>query len=112
MAKKYDCTNDYISFDRVIDLQTPVVSRDTFGAEILTWTSDIIPASIEPQNNSQEDVGSSKKRAFTTINFIIRWRNLLHEKQKIVFEGNEYDIIGITEVPRRKYTRINAVFIR
>lgn len=114
MAKnKNNCLDDYLCFDRIIELQTPSTYRDTYGEELKSWSSEFIPTAIDPADNKTENFGtSSKENALTTITFTIRYRDLLNEKQKITFEGNEYDILGITEVPRRKYTKINAVLIR
>lgn len=99
--------------DRTITLQTPVISRDSFGAEVITWTSEDIPAAIDTGLNRSESMSaSSKELALTAITFTIRYRTGLTEKQQLVFESNVYDILGITEVERRDYIRITATLKR
>lgn len=100
---------DYVSFDRVITLKTPSASQDSFGAEVLTWSTEDIPAGIEYVASPKEQIGNSQKPyAVTAIVFTIRYRSGLTEKQQITFETNEYDITNIAEVGRRKYSRITA----
>lgn len=107
MNKAMAC--EYVSFDRWITLKTPSSTRDAFGAEVLSWSTEDIPAGIEYVTSPKEQIGTSQKPyAVTTIVFTIRYRSGLTEKQQITFETNEYDIINIAEVGRRKYSRITA----
>lgn len=101
-------TCEYINFDRIITLRTPSEARGDFGEVITTWTDVDIPAAIQYRSGVENMSQSGKEYAVTTVIFTIRYRTGLAEKQQITFENNEYDIVGIAEVPRRKYTKITA----
>lgn len=103
----------YFRMDRIITIQTPTASQDDFGGEVITWSNEDIPAAIETGLNKSESMGKSLKEiGLTTITFTTRYRSNINEKQQIIFESNVYDILGITEVERRDYTKITATLKR
>ena len=85
--------------NRIVELQEPVVSRDAYGGEIVTWTTRAkVWASFENVGKNTERYirAASKVKVFRmgryemrppTVNFDERWR--------IVEDGRVWDVAGI-----------------
>lgn len=92
--------------DRKITFRNFTVSRDDYGDEILTW-ADVLTtrASIDYRSGgTKEAVEVERETAFNTVNFVIRQRSVFTPtaKMKIVFDGSEYDIQSIQELPETR----------
>ena len=88
--------------NRIVDLQRPVVKRDTFGGENVTWESvantwahvNQTGVSERFENDAARDVPSR----FAKIR--IPWRDDVDETMRIVYDGAAWDIEGIAAIGR------------
>lgn len=55
-----------------------------------------------------EKFEQDRETSRTTKEFKIRWRSGLNEKMRVVFDGNNYDIVDIMELGRREAQVIKA----
>ncbi|MCH7573613.1 MAG: phage head closure protein [Candidatus Marinimicrobia bacterium] len=89
--------------DRRIDIQTVTGSVDSLGTPKRTYAnlSASVPAQVMPASSSEsyrnnQDVGSDD------LVITIRHRTDFDRKARIVYDGNNYDIMGIQEIGRRE----------
>lgn len=98
------------TLDRRICIETPTSSRGTSGQELLTWaTFAECWAGVEyPGTKSDEGVIADQEVSVTTVNFIIRYRDGLNQKMRIVYNGENYDILNKFELGRREFLKLPA----
>lgn len=96
-------------YDRKIELQTLVITRDPdSGEEIHTWTLlKRVWAQYLPFRQ-QERFSAGREVAVFSARFVIRYLTGIAEKDRIVFDGKNWDIIGISERTRRVDLEITA----
>ena len=90
--------------DRIVELQSRTVTRDSFGGEIESWSEiDKVWAAVNQtgvSENFQND--ASRKVALRNSTIRIRWRGDVQETSRVVFDGFPWDIKGIAELGRRR----------
>lgn len=97
--------------NRRIQIQRATVSASATGMEVRTWeTLYTLWAKVEfPQTGQQEIFLGDQQVATTRVNFTIRHRDGLGEKDRVVYLEQEYDILNIIEHGgRREYLIIQA----
>ena len=83
-------------------LQTKTVSRDTFGAETVTWTTlATVWGSVEPMRG-QEFIESQRAWAEVDTRMRIRYRDGLVPTMRATWSGHVYDVKAVIEVEERK----------
>lgn len=97
--------------DRRIRIETPTSSRGNSGQEVLTWSNFAeCWASIEtPNTKSDEGVIADQEVSTTFTVFLIRYRDGLTQKMRIVYNGKYYDIQNIMEQGRREFLRLPCI---
>lgn len=91
--------------NRRILIQQETATRGTSGQEILTW-SDVanVWAKVSyPLTGSGESVEADQVIVTTTTEFVIRFRNGIDEKMRIVYNGSNFGIININETQERNH---------
>lgn len=98
------------NLDRRICIQTSTETRGASGQEVLTWTTWVeCWAGIEyPGTRSDEQVIADQEVSMTTVFFIIRYRDGINQKMRIMYNGVYYDILNKFEIGRREYLRLPA----
>ena len=95
--------------DRSIDIQTSTATQNSVGEPILTWAdvASAVPARVMPTRGgerftAQQVVGD----AVTT--FRIRYRTGVTVRNRIVYDGKNWDIRDVREIGRREGLEIDA----
>lgn len=89
-------------FDRYIDLQSESIDRgDAGGIEksYSTYASDV-PAEVKPMK-SLETFQSGREMARRFFQFNIRYRSDLSTTDRIVFDGQNFDVMSFSPFGRR-----------
>lgn len=97
--------------DRRITLERAIETRDAFNNPILTWSTLATRwASVEHIRDTErwtaQEVGAA-----ATLRFQIRWSSTvadLNAKDRVVYQGNEHDIMAVKELGRREGLEITA----
>ena len=90
--------------DRIVELQSRRVTRDSFGGEIESWSEiEKVWANVNQtgvsenfENNAARDV------ALRNATIRIRWRDDVQETSRVVYGGFPWDIKGIAELGLRQ----------
>lgn len=77
-----------------LTIQESTATKDTYGAEIQTWTTYATVWASKKHNSSREFYSAQKTNAEITDLFIIRYRNNIRPKMRISHNGKYYDILG------------------
>ena len=90
--------------DRIVSIEKPTISRDSFGSEILTWRELAeVWANVRPtgaEERFRQD--SNKEQALRRAKMRIRWRDDVYETYRVVYDGFNWDIEGIEEIGFRR----------
>lgn len=92
------------SRDVRITIKTPTSTYNSLGEEIITWAdiATIWAGANYPKSNSTERFEGDQQVVTTSVVFNIRWRNDFNEKDKIVFGGEDYDILNLRMIGRNR----------
>lgn len=95
--------------DRSIDIQASTAVQNTVGEPILTWSNVAasVPARVMPTRGgerftAQQVVGDA------VVTFRIRYRTGLTVRNRLVYNGKNWDIRDIREIGRREGLEIDA----
>lgn len=89
------------ALDRPIRIETPVETQDEFGQPIVVWqTLASVWANVRSVD-AIESYTASRELATTAKRFLFRWVTGLTAKDRIVYEGRNYDIVSIAEREQR-----------
>lgn len=94
--------------DRRIRLERRTVVTDSSGQPVEHW--DLVAevwARYEPGPGT-ERFGVQQLVATTDVRFLIRWRRDATPLHRVVFEGREYDVLGVQELGRREALAVTA----
>lgn len=96
--------------DRRIVLQSATITNDpNYNEEILTWTTCATVWARMEFHKSDEGEAASREYAEMGLYFTIRYRDDVSAEHRIVYESNNYEIIGRPrEIGRRKHLKIRA----
>lgn len=98
--------------DRKIVIQRATVSRDAHGGEVLTW-ADYKTRWAEVRYTGGAEVQASNKET-AALAVVFRFRHIpdLTEKDRIVFDGNNLDIVAIIPEGRKSFQTVQTEFRR
>lgn len=97
--------------DRRIDIERPVVTIDTFGAESTTWEVFArVWAEAQPLRTA-ERYQSAQIREAKAYTFRIRYLSGLETTMRIRYRNELYRITGIAEMGRRVGQEISAEYL-
>ena len=99
------------TLDRRINILEPTVVRDAMGAAIeqfsVRWAN--VPCSARPFTGREKyKVESAREMTYKQYKFTVRYISGLNQKHRIVFEGETFDILYISELVRRQGLEILA----
>jgi SPP1 family predicted phage head-tail adaptor len=96
--------------DRRIALQSATVTNDAnYNEEDLTWATYATVWARMEFHKSDEGEGQSREYAEMGLYFTIRHRTDVTAEHRIVYESNNYEIIGRPrEIGRRQFLKMQA----
>lgn len=96
--------------DRVIEIYSITkVERSTGYTHIGYTLSHTVRAKLMAPKSLDETIEANRLSETLKQEFIIRYISGLDAKSRIVYDGQNYDIIGITELGRRKFSMITTI---
>lgn len=98
--------------DRQIEIQRAIFARDSFNNAVPTSWNSFAKVRAKKLNVSDgERIAAQEVGADITLRFQIRWNSkvaTINAKDRIVFEGKTYGILGVKELGRRVGREITA----
>jgi SPP1 family predicted phage head-tail adaptor len=99
------------SLDRFVTLRRATVTTDAMNAQVLTW-ADLarVPCKYTPVSDG-ERWRAAEMNASITARFVIRYSNNIADigpKDRLIYEGREFDIVGAKELQRLDGIEISA----
>ena len=90
--------------DRIVELQSRTVTRDSYGGEIVSWSEiDKVWANVNQTGVSENfENESNRDIALRNSTIRIRWRDDVRESGRVVYDGFPWDIKGIAELGYRR----------
>jgi head-tail adaptor len=98
--------------DRRIRLETPRITIDDYGQEVVTYLGWIEMFAKVEYKNSDEAIRADVKVDEQTVEFTVRVSNAIRYANKlyrIIFQNMVYDIEGITFIGRNRWAVIRGV---
>lgn len=77
-----------------VALEIATVTRDTYGAEILTWRNLATVWASKEHKTSRKFYAAQKINAEITDLFTIRYRAGMTTRLRVTYDGKTYNIIG------------------
>lgn len=91
-------------FDQRITIQSVTEIADAFGQRIKTFSSlGIVWAKVEEKSGSEGEM-SDQIVATRKVQFLIRWRDDLNERMRIIYRAKTYEIESIINGDARQHT--------
>lgn len=87
--------------DRLITLESPSYSQNNFGASVESWTLEGEQWAKKHEGVGREFFTAAKVHAELSAVFEMRYRPDLKPTWRIVLDGVNFDILGISEIGRR-----------
>ena len=97
--------------DRFVTIQRKGGTQDAFGQVVPSFTTlATVPCQKEDllSSSSLEVVEAAQEQTKTISKFTIRYYPGLTAKQRLVFEGETYEIVRVAERGRKRYTVLMA----
>lgn len=99
--------------DRRITIQRYVIaSRDAFNEPVYVWSDLVVASASKEDVRDAERVAAQEVGADITTRFQVRWTEVLstvNAKDRVLYEGQVYSIVGTKELGRRRGIEITAV---
>jgi len=99
---------DARGFDRRVRIERKVSARDSMGGEVISYALRAEVWATVIHTRGREAYLANRVTPATDVEFRVRWRSDVAETDRIVFEGDPYDIQYIAEMGRRRKLRILA----
>ena len=81
----------------VIDIQQQSTQLDSFGQQILVWTSFIVCRAAIARVPGREVFDAAHRAGRVPVVFRIRWRAGLFPKMRVAFDGRLHNITSISD---------------
>jgi SPP1 family predicted phage head-tail adaptor len=98
--------------DREIAIQRATETKDSFNNTIYgPWTLLIKVRASKHEIRDSERISAQEVGADITARFQVRWNSVIatvNPKDRLVFEGRTYGILGVKEIGRREGREITA----
>jgi SPP1 family predicted phage head-tail adaptor len=96
-------------FDTRIILQQAVTSKDSHGQAVIAY-ADVCPLWARREETSgNEATENNRLQSSRSVTFTIRYRPLVTTKHRIVCNGTNHEITGLTTIGRRQYLEISTI---
>ena len=99
-----------VRLDRIIAIEKPVIARDVFGGELVSWAEVAKAWAHVNQTGVSErfEQGSEREQALRHARMRIRWRGDVDETMRVVYDGYAWDIEGIGELGYRRELELHC----
>lgn len=87
--------------DRRIELQSRTTAKDSYGEEVISFTSLAFVWASKRDERGREFLASNAERAEAMTIWAIRWRSDVKAQDRLVYATVQYDIESISELGRR-----------
>ena len=94
--------------DKKIKIQEFSTSQDSLGYPVETWTDVATVAAKVTHIRGIEQRGTDQTRNDIYTRFKIRWRDGVTPKNRVVYDGVNYDIVDVGEIGRREALEIDG----
>lgn len=95
-------------FDRAIVIEQRTVTQDSEGGDIVVWSTFLTTRAKYKSITSKERFAAAEIRESSAVSFTIRWYPGIKPDDRIVYDTNNYRILGTSEIGRRMYLDITA----
>jgi SPP1 family predicted phage head-tail adaptor len=85
-----------------IILEIPTVTRDGYGAEIISYVTHATAWASKRHKTSREFYAASKINSEITDLFVIRFRSKVSTRMRVNYGGKYYDILGADDPDGRR----------
>ena len=94
------------AMDRRIQIGTYTEIKNDSGENLRTWTyANAIWAQLQPAGGREQLEADQKVGAIDAI-FLIRYRSGITQRNLVKYNSENYDILGIEEVDRKRYLKL------
>ena len=87
--------------DRPITIYRAVETQDALNQPVITWSRVAKEWAKVTSIEIQEKFGADRMLSFKTRSFVIRYLSWLTPKHRIVYDGDNYDILSISDIEAR-----------
>lgn len=94
--------------DRRITLRQRTVTRDAFGAEVVTWTEWARPWAKRVELSGREYFAAKQVTPEVVRKYVIHWRAGVTEDMAVEADGQVWSIQRLVEVGRRQWLEITV----
>ena len=97
--------------DRVITVSVLDALKNSQGEHIgFSPTPLLVLAAAVEESKAVETTEETRLTAFNRLDFVVRHNTEIKPDMRITYEGAEYDILGIVQIPepRRMWTRLHC----
>jgi SPP1 family predicted phage head-tail adaptor len=98
--------------DRRITIQRATVAYNEFNEPVQTWAHLVTVSAMCRDASAAESYRAQEVGAEITARFTIRWSSDVKDvnpRDRVSFEGREYNITGVRNVGRRLWREIDVV---
>jgi SPP1 family predicted phage head-tail adaptor len=89
--------------DRCITLQNETQTRGIDGSWKKTWATLYTTKAAYNYRTGTERMEASQEQGVNTCSFTVRYQTGITEKCRVVYDSENYDIVSVEEVGRKKY---------
>lgn len=95
--------------DRRITIRRATTAANDFGEEIETWADVATVWAQQRPNRGGERFAAQQMVGTKVLTFQIRYRSDVTNRDRVVYNGREYNILDVREIGRRVVTEFDAV---
>jgi SPP1 family predicted phage head-tail adaptor len=95
-------------FNRRILIQKVAIVTGATGQPIEQWETYRQKWAKLSYEGGSEKFEADKETAINVVKFMIRYEATITEQMKVVYDSNDYDILYIEEIGRRKYLMLKC----
>lgn len=96
--------------DRRVTIEKSTVTRNSKNEAVHSWSTLVQVWAMKIEQSAKESWKSGTEQTQRKIIFIIRWRSDVSANNRVVFEGDVYDIIQEPrEIGRKKGLELECV---
>lgn len=94
-----------------VTIQVPSYARATDGSNTITYTGSVSVWARVAETGSTKNIQAEKETVQSDIEVLVRYNGFtsaINEKYQLVWEGNGYQIVGITTSEKKESRTIRA----
>jgi len=88
--------------------QRSTMARNSMGAEIVGWTDVCTVWGRATALSGRELIAAQQKHAETSMRFRIRFREIVSQQWRVIWQHKAYDVLDVLEVEPRRYLDLDC----